>query len=349
MAYQNFQPLLEVTRGPIVESVHYGAFAVVDSHGRLLASAGDPDTVTYLRSSAKPFQAMPLVELGGMQHFGLTEREIAVTCASHSGTDDHFAVISSIQRKVGVSENDLQCGMHEPMDDATARAMLLRGETPTSNRHNCSGKHSGMLAQAVLRALPLENYLDEDHLVQVLDQQTFAEMCDYPVNQIFTGIDGCSAPVWAVPLRAAAYGYARLADPHALSPARAEACRTITRSMMNHPDMVAGPGRFDTNLMTVGAGRIFSKGGAEGYQGIGVLPGVLGAGSPGLGITVKIADGDQGGRAVARVALAILVQLGVLTPLEAESLPKHGSNVVTNWRKMEVGEYRPIFKVEMPA
>ena len=345
MAHENYKPVLEITRGNIVESVHFGAIAVVDAAGTLVASWGDPATKTYLRSSAKPFQAMPLIELGGAETFGLTDREIAVTCASHSGTDEHAGVIRSIQQKVGVREDNLQCGVHEPFHRPTALAMLQRGEEPTSIRHNCSGKHTGMLAQATLRGLPIEDYLNPGHPVQQLDLQTFAEMCSVDINDIDLGIDGCSAPVWAIPLQNAALGYARLVNPAGLPPARAAACRRIVRAMTSNPDMVAGPERFDTVLMECCSGKVVAKGGAEGYQGMGILPDVLHPGHPGLGIALKISDGDAGGRAVSAVALEVLRQLGLLSAEQIAALPKFGSKDVLNWRKLVAGEIRPVFEL----
>jgi L-asparaginase II len=348
MTYPNYLPLVEITRGPIVESIHCGAIAVVDKNGRVLAGVGDPEIVTYPRSTTKPIQALPFVELGGPQHFGLTERELAILCASHTGTDDHFNVVSSIQAKIGVTEDDLLCGVHDPSDKPTAIAMRQRGDAPTPNRHNCSGKHTGMLAQAILRGLSKEEYIDPQHPVQQLIIKVFSEMTDMPVEQIGIGIDGCSAPVFALPLRNLAMAFARLGDPSELSPERAAACRQITHAMMTHPDMVAGPGRFDTIAMSLLEGRMFAKGGAEGYQGIGLLPGALGPGSPALGISFKIADGDQTGRARDVVAIEILRQLGLLSQAQiAEHLAEKAPRPNTNWRQFVVGEIRPSFELKL--
>jgi len=257
-----YQPVFEITRGQIVESIHFGAAAVVDSHGRLLASLGDPQLITFLRSSAKPFQALPFIEGKGHEKYGLSMREIALMCSSHSGTDDHVETIKSMQAKVGVGVDDLMCGMHYPIHDATADAMKVRGELPTPYRHNCSGKHTGMLAHAKLRNAPLENYIEFHHPVQESILQTFAEMCVIPKEKVELGIDGCSAPNFAVPLYNAALGYARLCDPFEQTPERSAACHTISTAMMTYPDMVGGPGRFDTALMQTGNGRILVKGGA---------------------------------------------------------------------------------------
>jgi L-asparaginase II len=345
MGYDNYTTVVEVTRGPIVESVHFGAAAVVDSSGTLIASVGDTNTVSYLRSSAKPFQALPLIESGGADHFGLTDEEIAVTCASHKGTDEHYRVISSIQRKIGVSEADLMCGVHDPGHKPTTQAMWQRGEVSTPIRHNCSGKHTGMLAVARFMGYPTENYIDPGHPVQCANLQTVAEMCGVAPEEVILGTDGCSVPVFAVPLYNCAFGLARLCDPVDLTLVRSAACRRVTRAMMAYPDMVSGPEGFDTVLMQHGGGRIVSKGGAEGYQVVGVMPGALGEGSPGLGIAVKIADGDPTGRARTVVMLEILRSLGVLSADELRALPIIGSYAVTNWRKLIVGEMRPVFEL----
>jgi L-asparaginase II len=347
MTYEQYQPLIEVTRGGMVESVHWGALAVVDVHGRLLASFGDPQASVFLRSSAKPFQALTLIELGGAERFGLSDREIAILCASHSGTDEHAQTVAGIQAKIGATEGDLLCGVHPPMDEAARVELLRRGEEPTPNRHNCSGKHTGMLAQARLRGFSFGHYLDFDHPVQQANLKAFSEMCGLPPQEVRLGIDGCSAPVFACPLYHAALGYARLADPLAagLAAARAAACQRISGAMIAHPEMVAGAGRFDTLLMQAGAGKILAKMGAEGYQGIGLLPGALGEGSAGIGIAIKIADGDLNGRAVPLVTLEVLRQLGALNRSQLAALQAFDRRPMRNWRGLEVGEIRPIFKL----
>jgi L-asparaginase II len=335
-----FLPAVEVTRGGIVESIHYGALAAVDASGRLLLRYGDIDRVVFLRSAAKPFQALPFIEAGGDSAFQLEAAELALMCASHSGTDRHVEAVRRMQNKVGVSEVDLLCGAHSPYHEPTAHAMLLRGEVPSSLRNNCSGKHTGMLAHARLRGWPTTGYVDLHHPLQQSILQVFAEMCGLEPAQVVTGVDGCSAPNFAVPLHCAALAYARLVDPVGLSTARAAACQRITRAMMAHPDMVAGPDRFDTQVMTLGAGRILAKAGAEGYQGIGLLPGALGPGSPGIGIALKIADGDVSNRARPCLAVELLRRLGALTGEQAASLRRFGPHPLANWQNIEVGEVR---------
>jgi L-asparaginase II len=354
---ESYQPLFEVTRGRIVESVHFGAVAVVDSGGRLLAWLGDPKTVTFLRSSAKPFQALPFIERRGDQTFHLTSREVAIICGSHDGTDEHVEVIKGIQAKVGVQESDLLCGTHPLSHMPTVEAMRLRGEALSPNRHNCSGKHTGMLAAARMRGLPISDYVNPEHPVQKAILDSLAEICSVPVEQVEMGIDGCSVPNFAVPLYNAALGFARLCDPRGAQTGRAAACRRITQSMMANPVMVAGSGRFDTRLMEVCSGRLIAKGGAEGYMILGILGGALGADSIGVGIAFKVSDGDLAirkangdsyNRVRPAVALEILRQMGYIGEKELESLSADFGPIkpVTNWRKLVVGHSRPAFTLQ---
>lgn len=342
-------PIYELTRGDTVECLHHGTAAVVDIYGNLLAWVGDPNAVTFLRSSAKPFQVLSFLENGGAAHFGLTPREIALMCASHSGTDEHVSVLLGIQKKTGVQEQELLCGIHPPLHKPTAETLLLRHEAPGANRHNCSGKHTGMLAYAHMLGLTdsPQTYIDFQHPVQERILQTVAEMFAVPVSQVALGIDGCSAPNFAFPLRNAAYGFARLCDPEqgGVSPStRLVACKGIARAMMANPDMVAGPGRFDSRLMEVGQGKILCKGGAEGFMGVGLMPGYLYPGSPALGIALKVTDGDARNKIRAAFTLEVLRQSGGLQSGEMSALSDYGPAFpVTNWRKIKVGEARPIF------
>src|SRR5215217_1357704 len=191
-------PLFEVTRGRIVESVHYGSIAVVDSNGKLIASYGDPQMVAFLRSSAKAFQALPFVERGGVEHFGFTQKELALSCASHEGSRSHVETVKDLQQKIGIMETDLQCGTHLPGDVDELKSLIIHDQHSTPNHHNCSGKHTAMLAHAKMRGLPLENYLDITHPIQQDILDTFAGLCGLSVAQVELGTDGCSAPNFAV-------------------------------------------------------------------------------------------------------------------------------------------------------
>jgi L-asparaginase II len=350
-----YLPLFELTRGNIVESIHFGAIAVVNASGTLLYSYGDPQTVAYLRSSAKPFQALPFFERGGPGTFNLTEKEQALICASHEGSDEHVHTAESIQAKTGIKESDLQCGIHMPGDATAYKTMIARGEAPTANRNNCSGKHSGMLAHAKMRGLPLDTYLDINHPIQQDILTGFAEMCDYPKGKVEVGIDGCSAPNFAVPLYNSALAFARLCDPQNMPDARIHACRQITSSMTSHPEMISGYNEFDCRLMQTGKGKFVCKRGAEGFQAIGLMPGVLGMGSPGIGITFKVSDGDLLFRTLnieplnrvrPAVTLEIMRQIGAISSPQLEALTEFGPTLtIKNHRGIIVGESRPTFTV----
>lgn len=349
------EPLFEVTRGNIVESVHYGSIAIVDSNGKLISSYGDPQAVAFLRSSAKPFQALPFVERGGVEYFGFIPRELSISCASHEGSDLHVQTVEGIQKKIGVEENTLQCGVHMPGDVEAFKSLIINNKQPTPNQNNCSGKHTAMLAHARMRGFPLENYLDINHPIQQEILTSFAEMCQLPVKEVELGTDGCSAPNFAVPLYNAALAMARLCDPRELSKERASACRKITSAMTTHPEMVSAYGEFDEQLMRVGEGKIVCKRGAEGYQIIGLLPGVLSPDAPGVGIALKVSDGDASRTSldlvhVTRVrpalTLEILRQLGVLSSEQQQALASFGPALpVKNHRGIITGQSRPIFEL----
>ncbi|MEX1071806.1 MAG: asparaginase [Anaerolineales bacterium] len=342
-----YRPVYALSRGGQPESMHFGAIAVVSVGGELLASWGDAHLPTYLRSTAKPFQALPFVIAGGLEHYKLTAQELALICASHSGTDEQVRVLTELQRKVGISEDQLLCGVHPPFHKPTAERMTKAGQAPTPNRHDCSGKHTGMLAYAKMRGWALDAYLDLQHPLQQEILALFAELAGLSAEKVVVGIDGCSAPNFSIPLYNTALAYARLMDPAGLPAAQTQACEQVREAMLVHPDMVGGPQRFDTDLMHAAGGRVLAKAGAEGYQGIGLRAGALGAGSPAIGIALKIADGDARDWARAAVTLEALRQLGALSPEELEKLRSFGPRrIVTNWRGLEVGRAEPVFDME---
>jgi L-asparaginase II len=339
-----YEPLFHLTRGGIVESQHRGALALVDTEGKLIASVGDPRHVVFMRSSAKPFQALPLIESGAAEHFGFSLKQIALACASHAGSQDHVKTAEAMQEAAGVDENDLQCGVHIPGDNEARRLLAIEDNDPQPNHHNCSGKHSGMLALARYLDESTEHYLAFDHPVQRLILKTLAEMCAISEEEIILGVDGCSAPNYALPLASAARGVARLADPEGLPGPRAQACRTVFEAMTAHPEMVSGHGRFDTRLMEIGGGRLISKTGAEGYQAVAIAPGALGDDSPAMGLVAKSADGSS--RAVQPVTLAVLAEIEVLGEAELAELSEFSARKLYNYRGIEVGEARISFTLK---
>ncbi|MCC7119163.1 MAG: asparaginase [Anaerolineales bacterium] len=345
-------PLLERTRGQIVESTHSGSIAVVDSNGKLLASYGDPHLVAFLRSSGKPFQALPFVEQGGVEHYDYTPRELALSCASHDGAKIHLEAVKDLQSKVGITEEDLQCGGHLPSDPEMFREFIKLELVPTNNTNNCSGKHTTMLAFAKMRGDSLHDYLDLEHPIQQAILHTLAEMCQFEPEKIQLGVDGCSAPNFALPLYHAALGMARFCDPHELSEARAVACKKITSAMTAYPEMLSNYGEFDCELMKACKGRIVTKRGAEGFQIIGIQPT---AATPGVGIAFKVVDGDASplnaslepvAKVRPAVTLEILRQLNAISAEQLNSLAKFGpERTLKNYSGKVTGTSRPAFKL----
>lgn len=304
-----------------------------------------------MRSSAKPFQAIPFVERGGVEHFNFTQKELAISCASHETAQFHLDTIKAMQAKTGIREDHLQCGTHLPGDSAMLRMVIKQDIKPTPNFNNCSGKHTAMLAHAKMRGLPLENYLDHAHPIQQDILAALSEMCEFEKEKIELGVDGCSAPNFAIPLVNAALGMARECDPRGLSESRATACRKITTAMTTHPEMVSNYGEFDCELMTAGSGKIITKRGAEGFQIIGLMPGVYG--ESGVGIAFKVTDGDasrmndnleSSARVRPAVALEILRQLKALNEAQLKSLSGFGpTRELKNHRELVTGELHPVF------
>ena len=342
-----YLPIFQTTRGERPESVHFGAIAVADPAGNLFAWYGDPLVETYLRSSAKPLQAIPLVEMGGEERFQMTDAELAVTCASHSGTDIHLRTIYELQTKIGISKDDLQCGTHQPFDTATRAILRDRGEQPITNHHNCSGKHTGMLGQARLMDADLEDYTEIDHPVQQNILSVISEICQIPANRIHIGRDGCSVPAFSMPLIHAAWGWARLSDPAGLPLNIRKACKRITTAMQNEPFMVAGPDRIDTVIMQSLPGGIISKAGAEAYQAFSIPEGALNKDSPALGVVIKISDGDLRKQARRAVYMEVLKQLKLISSDQQKILSEYGPDIlIRNQRQIQTGWGKPCFQLQ---
>src|SRR5437660_1440449 len=192
------EPLVEVTRGSITESRHRGHIVAVEPDGSVVAHLGAPETITYLRSSAKPHQAIPLVASGAADRFGFTDREIAIACASHSGEPIHTEVVASILKKIGLEPEALKCGTHEPFSPEASRQLRERGEEPNVLQNNCSGKHAGMLALALHLDAPTETYYQPNNPVQLLIGRTISQFSGIPMEDIAVGVDGCGVLVFGV-------------------------------------------------------------------------------------------------------------------------------------------------------
>lgn len=320
---------VEITRGGTLESIHRVHLAVVDVQGNLVASLGDPGAVVFLRSAAKPFQAVPLLTSGAADAYGLTPRQLALACGSHAGEPRHVEVVQAMLAKANLKPELLQCGTH-PVWNKAAREGLA-GARPTPLHHNCSGKHAAMmLLQEHLGGDPAE-YLDPKGPAQQAILQAIADAAGLPITDLRVGTDGCSVPNFALPLSAGARMFARLA-------AGEGALGRLRDAMMAHPEMVAGSERFDTDLMGAGEDRLVSKAGAEGVQGVGDV-------AMGLGLLLKVEDGN--GRAAAPATVEALRQLAWLEGRAFEVLGDWWRPAITNWAGRVVGETRPVLKLEM--
>jgi len=328
--------LAVVTRGAATESVHYGCVAVVDATGTLLFGAGDPRHLTTTRSALKPLQAMPFVARGGVDRFGYSQEQVALLCASHSGEPRHVEAVADMLRRADCTLEQLQCGVHPPLYYTARDELPPAGAEFTALHHNCSGKHSGMLAYCRLCGLPTETYLAFDHPLQQAIRRAVSAQTGVPEGELVAGIDGCSAPNYAVPLDRLAYAFARLATV-ADDPGFGAAPAALAAAMIAHPEMVSGERRNDLILMRAGRGDWVTKVGAEGVQALGVR-------SRGLGIALKVADGSARGLHPATVA--VLDQLGLLDEAQRAELGAWREPVVRNFRGVETGRVTPVVALE---
>lgn len=326
----------KVYRGDLVDLTHIGHVAVVDCTGKLLYYYGNPERVTFARSSAKPIQAIPVFESGAVDAYGLTEREIALLCASHSGEPFHVEAVRSILGKTGLDEGYLQCGTHYPFAEYAAQALREKNLEPQTVHCNCSGKHSGMLVTARYLGEDLNTYYKPEHPVQKRIVETLAEVCDYDSEKIELATDGCGVPVHALPLNKFAQGFARLSKPESFGEKRGRIVRRITDAMTNYPEIVAGIDRIDTDLMRVCGDRIFTKAGADAYYAVGIK-------DKGIGIAFKIEDGSA--RILNAFVLETLRQLEIITEEELGQLEKYYVLRTKNHKGEIVGRVEMDFKL----
>ncbi|MEQ1605872.1 MAG: asparaginase [Pyrinomonadaceae bacterium] len=335
--------LAHVIRGETVESIHRGHIFVVDGEGNTVASLGDPSTVTYFRSAAKPFQALPFITSGAADAFGFPEDEIAMSIASHSGEKMHVERVARMLDRIGMTESDLHCGAHVPFYTKEAERMIREGETPTQLHNNCCGKHAAMLALAKHIDADIATYELAENRVQKRILRCISDFTGIAENEIALGVDGCAAPNFAVPVAAMAKSFANLVFPLNFHPAVQEAASRITHAMMRHPELIGGTDRLDTMLMQAAPGQIISKVGADGVWLCGVLP--SDKYPSGLGIALKVEDGDDHrGRPV--IAVEILKQLYILVET---ALPDLSPMPVKNRRGDVVGRVTATFVKEILA
>ncbi len=331
-------PLIETTRGDTLENRHFGAVAVTDAQGRVLARAGDPHWLTFTRSTLKPFQALPFVRSGGAQRLRLGPPQLALLCASHNGEPMHVEQVDALLRAAGQPRTALQCGCHEPLI-----ADLGPGHRPApgswdERHHNCSGKHAGFLCWCAVHGAPAADYLAPSHPLQQAIRADVARVTGAAPEQLRMGIDGCSAPNYAMPLSALARGYARLATG-ARDAQFGEALAPLAQAMTAHPELVSGTGRNDLAFMQAGRGDWVTKVGADGVQ-------AIGSASRGEAIAIKVADGNKA--ALFATAVEVLDQLGWLDAAQREALRPWRGEAITSIRGATVGQRRAVFRLEKP-
>jgi L-asparaginase II len=325
--------LVEVTRGARVESRHRGAVAVCDSDGRMVFALGDCDAAVFPRSAIKAFQALPLVESGAADRYGLTKAEIALACASHSGEPIHARTALAMLQKCGRGVDALECGVHWPSNDEATRALAAKSDEPSALHNNCSGKHAGFVCLSCAAGVEPGGYVAPDHFVQREVRAAIEDMTMTPLDDPgLRAVDGCAIPTYAIPLKALARGFARFGAGDRLPPARAAAARRIREAVAAHPDMVAGIGRFDTVAMKALGLRAFVKTGAEGVY-CAALPEL------GLGVAIKCDDGAR--RAAETAMAALIVRFLPLNESEHAALAPSLEQPLRNWNREQIGLIRP--------
>ena len=319
--------VVEAVRGGVVESIHRVHVAVAHAEHGLIASAGNPAHLSFVRSSIKMFQVLPFVEAGGVERFQMSGEELALCTASHGGESFHVAAARAILAKARVTEAALACGAHLPLHEPTAHAMLCAAEIPGRIHNNCSGKHAGMLAHCVQQQWVTNGYHKASHPMQQRVVSTLARWTRVDEGDIESGIDGCGLPTFVLPLDAAAVGCAKFAAAVAdADPAPAK----IFNAMVAHPEYVAGTDRLDTDLMRVAGSKLFAKVGAEGFY-TAAIPSMR------IGLALKVEDGSK--RAAEPALLAVLARIGALSAVEVNHLSKYAAPEILNTRNEVVGNF----------
>jgi L-asparaginase II len=320
--------LVELTRGNWVENRHRAALVVTDATGKVIARAGDTARPIFPRSAIKSMQALAMVTSGAIEHFSLTDEELALACASHQGEPEHIRGVTRFLDHIGLSVADLECGAHAPTSPAARDAMRARHEQPTALCNNCSGKHSGMLSVALAIGVPTKGYVNREHPTQIAVRAAIETVIGEPLSLDRCGTDGCSIPTWAAPLDAWALGFARMSTGQGLPANFASATKRIFDAATSHPFLVAGSNNLDTEAMEAFGGRLMLKGGAEG-----VFCGAIR--NKGWGFALKIDDGH----ALASRALvaALLLELAEPNAVQRDLLDRYAGQTIENVRGLDVG------------
>ena len=324
--------LVESVRGTRVESAHRGAFALVDAAGSIVASAGDIERPIFPRSAVKALQALPLLESGAAERFGLNDEALALACASHSGEPAHVAGVERMLASAALDPSALECGAHWPLHQASGQALARSGRVATALHNNCSGKHAGFLCTACALGAAPRGYTQAHHPVQREVKAVLESLTGTVLTPENCAIDGCSVPTWAIPLRNLAHAFARFGSGRDLDPARARAARRLREACAAHPWHAAGTGRFCTEIMRKLGRRVYVKTGAEGVF-CAALP------ETGLGIAVKCDDGTT--RAAEVTTAALIARFGGLDAGDCAAIEPHIRPTLRNWNGIAVGMLRP--------
>ena len=329
--------IAEVLRGEQVESVHQGIIAVVNKNVKILASLGDTQSLSFFRSAARPFQALPVVESGVVVDYAFTLKDIAIIIGSHNGEPEHCEVVSEVLEKIGLSADYLRCGIMPPRHKFSYEQLLIEGVDPSPLHNESSGIHAGMLVLARYLKQPLDDYYLPEHPVQQEIIQCVAEAAGLRPEDIPLGIDSCNVPTFALSIERMAYAYAKLAVPIHFSEVRNTACEIVKAIYSSYPFLLAGTDRFTTDLLKATGSKFIAQDGAEGVY-------CLGIPDEGIGIAVKIADGNE--RVIPPVVISLLDQLGFLTAKEKDRLSAYSKGLIYNACNKLVGEIRPAFSIK---
>jgi L-asparaginase II len=319
--------LVEVYRAGVLESFHRGSICIVNEYGVIIFSAGDARQLCYPRSAMKLLQVLPLIELGGMEHFGFTLEEIAVMCGSHNAEAEHLRVVESILKKIDATKDMLLCGPQYPTAKKAADELIKNGIKPHHIHNNCSGKHAGMLALCKLLNHSNENYLKPKHPIQQLIKDTCAKLYEYDANKMITALDGCSAPIFSVPVYNQALAYKNLVSTDN------KACKIVVEAISAYPFMVAGSGRYCTDMMRVTAPGIIGKTGAEGVF-------CMSFTQQKVGVCIKIDDGKM--LPQYNIAQALIEASGLFSSEQLAPLHHYAQAPLTNFNKLQTGEIKVI-------
>ena len=327
--------LAHVIRGGEIESVHRGHLVVVDKNYQVVFGVGEYHTRTYWRSAAKPFQVLPMIEAGGVEKFGFNDEEIAVMTASHGGEEKHVERVRNIFDKMGCGLEALDCGRAAPMYWPAAKRLVEKKEEYGQIHNPCSGKHSSMIALALIKGYDIKNYIDPDHPVQKEMLEVVSDVTGLAAGDIGIGVDGCGVPVFGLSVYNMAVAYSKLAAPRDVkNAAREKALSRVAGAMAGNPFYVAGSGRLDTLLMEATGGRLVAKLGAEGVYCVGII-------GEGVGIALKIEDGSS--RAIDVVIIELLNRFGLISEKEYESIREKCKTQLRNHRMDVIGEIRAVF------